>query len=157
MAIVVALQDIVDAMDLPNDEWTSYLSSKTGEVVTVTDEERDLVEDEELDETDLPEWQRENLPKVRQVLESEEFLQLPDKFEIHEWSIMERFSNGQVSGVREALRDAVHGAGAFRSFKNAIRRLAVEEEWFRFRQAALEEIATAWLETHNIPYRSRSG
>ena len=77
VSMVVALKDVVDAMDLPNDEWTSYLNSKTGEIVTVTDEDRDLAEDEDLDEMDLPQWQRESLPKVRQALESEEFLPLP--------------------------------------------------------------------------------
>lgn len=153
MAIVVSLKDVVDAMDLPNNEWTSYLNPKTGEIVTVTDEDRDLAEDEDLDEMDLPEWQRESLPKVREALKSAEFLALPDKFEIHEWSIIERFSNGQTSAAREELLDAIHGAGAFRSFRNAIRRLGVEDEWFRFRQAALEEIAKDWLQAHDISYR----
>ncbi len=140
-------------MDLPNDEWASYLNPRTGEIVTVTDEDRDLARDEELDDMDLPEWQRESLPKIREVLESDEFLPLPDKFEIHEWAIMERFSNGQPSAAREQLRDAIHGAGAFRSFRNAIRRLGIEEQWFRFRQAALEHIAKEWLEAHGISYR----
>jgi hypothetical protein len=153
MANVVSLKDVVDAMDLPNNEWTSYLNPKTGEIVTVTDEDRDLAEDEDLDEMDLPEWQRESLPKVREALESDDFLPLPNKFEIHEWSIMERFSNGQASAAREELPDAIHGAGAFRSFRNAIRRLGVEEEWFRFRQAAFEETAKDWLQAHNISYR----
>ena len=153
MGIVVSLEDVVDAMDLPNNEWTSYLKPNTGEIVTVTDEERDLAEDEDLDESDLPEWQRESLPKVRQALESEEFLPLPDKFEIHEWAMMERFSNGQAGETREELLDAIHGAGAFRSFRNAIQRLGIEQEWFRFRQAAFEQIAKDWLEAHNISYR----
>jgi hypothetical protein len=153
MAIVVSLKDVVDAMDLPNNEWTSYLNPKTGEIVTVTDEDRDLAENEDLDELDLPEWQRDSLPKLREALESDEFLPLPDKFEIHEWSIMERFSNGQTNAARDELLDAIHGAGAFRSVRNAIRRLGIEEEWFRFRQAACEEIAKDWLQAHNIPYQ----
>jgi hypothetical protein len=45
MAAIVSLRDVVDAMDLPNNEWTSYLNPKTGEIVTVTDEDRHLVED----------------------------------------------------------------------------------------------------------------
>jgi len=35
-----------DAMDLPSNEWTSYLNPKTGEIVTVTEEDRFLVGDE---------------------------------------------------------------------------------------------------------------
>lgn len=152
--VVVSLKDVIDAMDLPNNEWTSYLNPKTGEIVTVTDEDRRLVEDDEVDDQDLPEWQRESLPKVRAALESGDFLALPDKFEIHEWTIMERFSVGQSSAARrDDLLDAIHGAGAFRSFRGAVRRLGIEEEWFRFRQSALEEIARGWLEAHNISFR----
>jgi hypothetical protein len=151
---VVSLKDVVDAMDLPNNEWTSYLNPKTGEIVTVTDEDRRLVEDEDLNEEDLAEWQRESLPKVREALESGDFVALPDKFEIHEWAIMEDFSISQASAARrDELLDAIHGAGAFRSFRSAIRRLGIEDEWFRFRQLAFEEIAKDWLKSHAVSFR----
>jgi hypothetical protein len=154
MGVVVLLKDIVDAIDLPNNEWTSYLNPKSGEIVTVTDEDRALIEDQDLDEEDLPEWQRESLPKMRAVLESGDFLALPDKFDIHEWAIMERFSNSQVRATwRDELLDAIHGAGAFRSFRSAIRRLGIEDDWFRFRQSEFEEIAKDWLEAHDISFR----
>src|SRR5258708_32871111 len=74
MAVVVSLKDVVEAMDLPNNEWNSYLNPKTGEIIAVTDEDRHLVEDTDLDEDELPEWQRESLPKVRQALESGDLL-----------------------------------------------------------------------------------
>ena len=100
MAISVKLSDVVEAMDLPNQDWQSYLNPDTGEIVTVTDEERRLVEDgENLD--DLPGWQQETLPKAREALESHRFLVLPGSFEIPAWSILERFAQGQ-SGDRQA-------------------------------------------------------
>lgn len=49
MALPVSLQDVVEAMDLPNTDWQSYLNRDTGEIVTVTDEDRRLVEDGEDD------------------------------------------------------------------------------------------------------------
>jgi uncharacterized protein UPF0158 len=154
MGVVVSLRDVIDAMDLPNNDWTSYLNPRTGEIMTVTDEDRRLVEDEDLDEANLPDWQRESLPKVRAALESSDFLALPDKFEIHEWAIMERFANSQVREARrDALLDAIHGAGAFRSFRSTVRRLRIEEEWFSFRQSAFERIALGWLEAHGISFR----
>lgn len=153
-AVVVSLKDVVDAMDLPNSEWNSYLNRKTGEIVTVTDEDRHLVENEKLDGQDLPEWQRERLPKVREALESGDFVALPDKFEIHEWTIMERFASSQASAAwRDELLDAIHGAGAFRSFRSAIRRLGIEDDWFRFRELAFEEIAKDWLKAHDVSFR----
>ncbi len=154
MAVVVSLKDVVDAMDVPNSEWISYLNPKTGEIVTVTDEDRHLVEDQDLDEADLPDWQRESLPKVREALESGDFVALPDKWETHEWAMMERFSSSQASEARrEELLDAIQGRGAFRSFRSAIRRLGIEDDWFRFRQLAFEEIAKDWLRAHDISFR----
>ena len=123
---------MVDAIDLPNQEWRSYLNPQTGEIITITDEDRDLVENGgDLD--DLPDWQRETVPKVRKALESDRFLELPGSFEVHEWSIMERFGQGRPSArQREELLDCLHGRGAFRMFKAAIRRLEIEEEWYRY-------------------------
>ena len=154
MRVVVSLKDVVDAMDLPSSDWTSYLNPTTGEIVTVTDEDRRLIEDEDVDEENLSEWQRETLPRVRAALESDDFLALPDKLEIHEWAIMERFANSQERQARrDELLDAIHGAGAFRSFRSAVRRLRIEEEWFSFRQSAFERIALGWLEAHGISFR----
>jgi Uncharacterised protein family (UPF0158) len=66
---------------------------------------------------------------------------------------MERFGQGRPSArQRDELLDALHGRGAFRMFKSAIRRLGIEEEWFRFRDSAFEEIAKDWLDSNGIEY-----
>lgn len=153
MTAEVSLQDIAAAMDLPNAEWVSYLDPETGEIVTVTEEDRRLIE-EAVDPEDLPDWQREMLPKAREALESERFLQLPASFDIHEWAIMERFAHSRTTAEhRDALLSAIHGSGAFRKFRHAIQRLGIQDHWYGFRQVAFEEIAKAWLEEHHIPYR----
>jgi Uncharacterised protein family (UPF0158) len=151
-SVVVSLHDVVEEMDLPNDAWTAYLNQRTGELVTVTDEDQRLVEAGE-DPADLPEWQRETLPKVREALESDYFLALPGKFEIHEYRIMERFSLGvEDVGVREALLQAIRERGAFRRFKGVIDERGVAEEWYAYRQQALEDIAVDWLEANGVAY-----
>src|SRR5688572_20186233 len=107
MAPRVKLRDVIEAMDLPNQDWQSYLNRDTGEIVTITDEERDLVEDD-AGPGDLPDWQREALPKAREALESNRFLLLPGSFEIHEWSIMERFGQDRGSArQRDELLDSL--------------------------------------------------
>jgi hypothetical protein len=51
-------------------------------------------------------------------------MELPDRFDIHEWSIMERFSQAQnIERIPSGLLNAIHGAGAFRAFRGAIRGL----------------------------------
>jgi len=153
MAAEVSLQEIVAAMELPNAEWASYLDPETGEIVTVTDEDCRLLE-EEGDIDELPDWQRETVAKAREVLESERFLQLPTEFDIHEWAIMERFAHSKSTPTeRDELLAAIHGSGAFQRFRHAIRQLGIEEDWYGLRQAAFEEIAKAWLGAHHILYR----
>jgi hypothetical protein len=44
-----------------------------------------------VDLEDLPDWQREALPKDREAVESDRFLALPGSFDVYGWSIMERF------------------------------------------------------------------
>ena len=152
MVNVISLREVVEAMEALSDDWVSYLDPDSGEIITVTEEERRLAEDESLD--DVPEWQREVLPKIRAVLESGRFLELPDRFDINEWSIMEGFARGQDNDrIRQELQDAIHGAGAFRMFRSLIRRLGIEQNWYQFREERLAEIAREWLEAHKVPYK----
>ncbi|HYY72966.1 MAG TPA: hypothetical protein VE778_05180, partial [Candidatus Bathyarchaeia archaeon] len=141
-----------EAMETTSEDCVSYLDPETGEIITVTEEERHLVEEESLE--NVPEWQREMMPKIRAALESDRFLELPGRFDIHEWSIMDEFSRAQGSeSIRQELADAIHGAGAFRIFRIAIRRLGLEKSWYQFRDEALAEIARNWLEEHKLSYK----
>jgi Uncharacterised protein family (UPF0158) len=152
MAVIVSLRDVVEQMDQWSDEATAYINRKTGELITLTHEELALAEDPEAAE-DAPQWQKNLLPKTQEVLGSEDFIPLPSKFEIHEWSIMERFAQSVTdAAASDELDAAIHGRGAFRRFKDAVHRLGITDEWYRFREAALEEIAIEFLEEHGIAY-----
>src|ERR1041385_3663724 len=113
MGIVVSLRDIVDAIEFQTNESEAYLNPETGEIVHVSEDERALVEEGGSDDG-LPQWQREAMPKIREALESDRFLALPDRFEVHDWAIMERFSLEQNERARKVLLGAIHGSGAFR-------------------------------------------
>jgi len=152
MSVIVSLRDLIEAMDLMTDEATAYINRKTGELITLTDEELALAEDPD-EAAEAPQWQKDLLPKAREVTASEDFIPLPGKFEIHEWSIMERFARSLTdAAVSDELHAALHGRGAFRRFKDAVQRLGIADEWYRFRDAALEEIAVEFLEAHGIAY-----
>ena len=153
MSVVVSLKDVVEAMDFQSDELTKYLNRRTGEIVAVTGDDRHLAENNELDVEGLSDWQRESVLKAREVLDSGDFVPLPDKFEIHEWAIMERFAISQTArSIRTELINAIHGRGAYRMFKDTVRRLGVEEAWLAFRKTAFEDIAKDWLEENGISY-----
>ena len=152
MSVVVSLQDIVSAMDMPNPEWESFLDPDSGEIITVTEDDRSALEDPEPDL--LPDWQRDLLPSVRKAVESDSCLRLPTSFDVHEWSIMERFCH-TVAGAsaREDLLDSIHGTGAFRVFRRSLERLGIRDEWHAYRQSQFEQIARDWLEANHIPYK----
>jgi Uncharacterised protein family (UPF0158) len=153
MATVISLREVIEAMEMQGENCLSFLDPDTGEIITATEEERRLEQrDKSLEQ--LPEWQCQMVRKVRAVLAGKRCLQLPNHFEVHEWSIMDEFAQAQHSeGVRQELLEAIHGAGAFRMFRSTIRRLGLEKSWYRFREEALVEIARDWLEVHKLPYR----
>jgi hypothetical protein len=152
MPAIVSLQDIVNAMDLPNQEWESFLDPDSGEIITVTDDDRSALEDPEPDL--LPDWQRDLLPSIRRAVESDSFLRLPTSFDVHEWSIMERFCHTVDDAAAQAeLLVSIHGSGAFRVFRRTVDRFDLREQWYAFRQARLEQIARDWLEANRVPYK----
>jgi len=149
----VSLQSVVNEMDVLGEEWTAYISKKTGELVTVTEEEANIVDAGGEDDEFIPDWQRETLPKVREVLESDDFVALPDKFEIHEYSIMERFCLSlSDEGLQDELLHAIRGSGAFRRFKDAIHRKEIQDDWYRFRDESIKDIAIDFLESEGIAF-----
>ena len=148
----VKLSDIVEGLDFQSDEQSSFLNLTTGEVVSVTDEElRAAEEDAPLE--DFPEWQHDAIRIARDIVETDHYLPLPDRFEINEYRMMERFClSVDDDDLRDDLCDAIRGRGAFRRFKDRMQSYGMAEEWYRYRDAALREIAMAWCEAHGIPY-----
>jgi Uncharacterised protein family (UPF0158) len=150
--VVVSIKDVVDEMDVPSDEHSAFLNRHTGELVTLSREELSAAEEDD-DIGDYPEWQKEMIIKAKEVIASDDYLPLPSKFDIHEYNIMEDFCFSVADDkIRGALLDKIRGTGAFRRFKDAIHMNEMEEEWYRFRQEALEKIAIDWLEANQIPY-----
>ncbi|HXI26541.1 MAG TPA: UPF0158 family protein [Pyrinomonadaceae bacterium] len=153
MSPSVRLDDVIEALESPGDEHVYYLDKRTGEIVLVTDEDMSAAEEDELISA-YPDWQRDSILKAREVLrDSEQFIQLPDRFDIHEYKIMEdfclAFKDRQVGGK---LLRLIKGSGAFGRFKNAIHELRVEKAWHEFKRSELEKIAIDWLEENEIPY-----
>lgn len=158
MAKPVKLKDILEAFENPQD-WENYLNKKTGDIFCVTEDDRlllDELEQGEEDIADLPEWQRQALPELqknREAVGAGDCIELPSRFDIHEWDIMRRFALSVKNGRKqEQLLNAIHGSGAFRYFKDTVHRFGMADEWYRFRDHALEEIAVEWLEAEGIPF-----
>jgi hypothetical protein len=149
MVAKVPLVEVVNALEMASDELSSFVNKQTGQVITVPNESLRMAQDGP--DQDLLDWQQTELEEAQEVLGSKDWLELPSKFEVHEWEIMNRFAKSlSVLAQRNEILDSIHGSGAFRNFKGAIRRLRLEEAWFAFKASALEDIARSWLEDHEL-------
>lgn len=156
MAVEVKLDAIIEAIELADDSISSYLDVETGEVHSITEEEFELAEDPQTALKDLPDWQREAVERARDIQQHEgtRYLALPDKFDVHEWAIMDRFSESLGDAqLRNEFHRAIRGAGAFRSFKRLLTEFNLRDAWNRFRQAELRQIAMQWCKEHGIIFR----
>ena len=78
---------------------------------------------------------------------------MPDQFELHEYQIMEQFCfSVEDVDIRDELCGAIRGRGAYRRFKDRVQVYGMAEAWYRYRDAALREIAIAWCEAYGIRY-----
>lgn len=152
MAVIVSLRDFVDEMQGVSVEQHAYLNKVTGELTTLTNEDIGVIES--VDEwSDYPAWQQSVFQNTKEVLSSVDYLELPSRFDIHEYEMMERFCLSVADEkISNALLSKIQGSGAFRRFKDMVYRYGIEEDWFRFKDEAYKEIAIAWLERHGFNY-----
>jgi hypothetical protein len=150
------LWELTDALEFDSEELQSYFDRQTGRVVMVERSTMEALEsggDEKL--ADLPEWQSEEFELARAILadegKDERFIAPPDKFEFHEYHQMERFigtiADADIAGQ---LWQAIKGRGAFRCFKDTLRRLRLEDRWYRYREQAMKEFVLAWAEENDV-------
>jgi hypothetical protein len=154
MPATVKLKDIVDALDAQSDESTYFVDLDTGEVELVSKDllrEAEESGDDDDEGPDRPAWQEPEWELAKRIISTGCFKHLPSKFDVHEWSIMQDFALSMESGeIREALLNAIHGGGAFRHFKYALRVHHIESAWFEFRTDALRRVAIDWCKTNHI-------
>ena len=147
--MTVSLKDVVREWHAC-DEFQCYMHRETGEVFPVMNEEAQKAEEPD---PDGPDWLKEILPKIREVLSSDQYVPMPDQWEFDEYHVMEKFCWSVTSGRdSEALEDAIRGRGAFRRFKSLVFDLGLEDAWHRFRDEALEEMLGAWMDSEGIEY-----
>ena len=154
MAATVLLDDVIEALDIVFDEMSSFLDLDTGKVETVSNDLLSEAEESPDDEPGLSDWQKEEWEIAKRIASTDRFKQLPTKFDVHEWQILQDFSRSvQSERIREDLQGAIHRAGAFRNFKNLVIQHGIESEWYAFRAAALRQIAIDWCEENQIAWR----
>ncbi|WP_045521193.1 UPF0158 family protein [Neobacillus niacini] len=153
MNIQVKLKDIIEEMEIQIEESRSLLNIKTGEIVLVTSEDLRAVEDEKPFDH-LPEWEQENRNiAIDEVENFENYIELPTKYEVNEYEIMENFCL-TLSDQRkqESLLRAIKGKGAFRRFKDKIIHFDMEDQWYSYRDERFKQIAIEWCQENKINF-----
>ena len=156
MAAEVKLELIIEALEMADDSVSSYLDVETGEVHSITEEEFDLAEHPQTAIEDLPNWQREAVTLARSIQKQDgkRYMALPDKFDVHEWAMMDRFSMTlRDAQMRNDFHGGIRGAGAFRLFKHLLTEYDLWDAWNRFKQVELRRMAIEWCKENAITYR----
>ena len=139
----VPLQVVIDAVESADNEWNQFLDIVTMEAVSVPES---LFIDNFGDE----------YQKLSDMIDegfNSRFFRLPSPYDIHEYSIMERFIGSLPEGaIQDRLENAIRGRGAFRRFKDSIYRLDIEQEWYDFRANAYRKIAVEWRQEHGFQF-----
>ena len=146
--MTIKLEQVIEAIEMSDDFFTSFWDTKTGETVYSADP----LLNGETDEVLAAEI--ENDPK--------RFLRFPTKYEIHEYRIMENFIEQLSPGkVQSDLSYSIRGKGAFRRFKESIRYHGLEQQWYDYLEKAYRDIAVRWCTEEGLAYsvaqRNHSG
>jgi len=152
MSPIIKIRVMIQEMDGLSDNFKAFLNIRTGEFVTLSDEDMMAAEEgEPLD--DHPDWQQEMIQEAKDVLFTDDYLALPTQYDIHEYEIMKNFCyTVEDDELRDRLLYRISGRGAFRIFKDTIYEHEITDDWYEYRYQAFKEIAKKWLESHNITY-----
>ena len=133
--MIVPLSRIADALEAVSDTISAHLNIRTGEVVILT----------EFDDVEVG----IDVPDV----ESDDFLTLPDYFEIDSYRILGSFCS-QVPDprAREKLLGAIQGRGAFGRFRVLADVFGLTTAWYEYRHRELERIAADWCTANGIEF-----
>ena len=148
----ISLRDVVGELSMLPEEAHVYLDKVTGTFIGITDSQFAAAESgEPLDAH--PDWERDILAAAREVETTGRYVALPDSSQINEYNIMERYCYSLDDlGLRDELLRAISGRGAFRMFRDVVRRHGLLETWYVYRDEALTEIARSWLQDNGISF-----
>ena len=147
-----------------------YLDLDTGEVITVSEDVRGILEtiyesycDEQTQVVDwegafenqrVPDWQRELIQDADRVEAGlgVTIITIPSESSLEGYDDIEAFiETVRNPHLKECLERAIDRHGPFRNFKDVLLDYPSERErWFQFKQACLQQRMLEWLEEHDV-------
>ena len=153
----VDIQKIVDELEMRFMDTTVYYNKITGEILNVQDDDLVIVEDDDFENNikNYPEWQREHLKEVYDLLynDIDNYIALPNNFEIKDSDIMEEFIDTISNNNKKLqLENCMWQKGMYRKFKDKLIEIGLENEYYKFYDEKLKEIAIEWCKENNLEY-----
>ena len=148
-----SLTEIAGAIELQTGEFSAYYNRETGAIENINTELLAKIEEDEDIEDSLDHYNadEQDLELAREIANNEKWLPLPSQYDINEYSIMERFCRSRSDpDLRDTLLSAIHGKGAFRRFKDTAERTGVLEQWYKYKDDEIREIARQWCEENGV-------
>lgn len=155
----IPIDELMNGYEIP-EEWFGCFDRETGQVLTF---EADLIrEAENAMEEGLGDeswargspWEEDVNTAVRSIAagtDAERYVELPSKFDFHEYRRMEEFIETMPEGdAKDQLEESIIGKRVFRRFKDTAQRLGVIDRWYAFRNVALERFLRRWAQVHDI-------
>ena len=130
----INLSDIIEVIEFTDDMTHSFLDKVSGKIVTVNEFGMTSKEQE----------------AVYDMLDEHGFYRLPDQYELNGYRTMAEFIETLSSPARDRLEIAISGRGAFRRFKDEIRRLGVEKAWYQYEADENRRKAIEWCKDNGI-------
>ena len=147
------IKDIIEEMEIQIDGYRSFINTRTGEVLSVSEDDLRDAEDEK-PINNLHDWQIENLEIANDIVENfEDYKELPTKYEINEYEIIEDFCLTILDEkIQKILLISIAGKGAFRRFKDIVKEFEIEMDWYKYRDKRYRELAIEWCQNNEIEY-----
>ena len=129
-----SLSSVVNAIESSSEDVRWFANVRTGEVDCYIDPG---VSGEDYDED---------------AFEGAEWIALPDSYDRDDWRTMRDFAYELNGPIGEEMLDAIHGSGAFRSFRRIVERAGLTQSWYAYKDMRLGEIAVEWLEDNDCAW-----
>lgn len=143
----INLNDVIEAIEFEGELLKHYYNKETGVIIYVEDESTSKYKAEDIKNIEnFEEWERELIISLHHLKEHpEEYIQLPNKDEINEETMMIQFlkSLDNHNNEKDIEGDSI------RKYIESIEKLS---EWYDYRENAEYNIAKEWCEKHNIQY-----
>lgn len=141
--LTVPLRLIHDAVEMANGEWHQFLDAEKMEIASIPDDPYLYGDEDEFEEL------------ARDINEAfgTRYFRLPEESEIDGNRMMKDFVRDMPEGeIRDYLLGEIGQKGAYRRFREGIRRYGIEQSWYDYRDAAYWQIARDWCDKNGISY-----